>query len=53
MILRARERLRLSLGEDEFQRFEGLVTRAGGCINSTNGASAKVVGTNAGCKIEG
>ena len=27
MILRARERLRLSLGEDEFQRFEGLVTR--------------------------
>ncbi|HWN11005.1 MAG TPA: hypothetical protein VNO50_17335 [Pyrinomonadaceae bacterium] len=27
MILRARERLRLSLGEDEFQRFEGFVTR--------------------------
>lgn len=27
MILRARDRLRLSLGEDEFQRFEGMVTR--------------------------
>jgi hypothetical protein len=27
MILRARERLRLALGEEEFQRFEGFVTR--------------------------
>lgn len=27
MILRARERLRVSFGEDEFQRFEGLMTR--------------------------
>jgi hypothetical protein len=27
MILRARERLRLALGEEEFQRFEGYVTR--------------------------
>jgi hypothetical protein len=27
IILSARERLRLALGEDEFQRFEGLVTR--------------------------